>query len=263
MTRAATTDSVPGDALSAATENTKLSNCGTATQNIDAANVRDEGVDARNLGDYPAHVTMQMQDNASTSATTYQDGWTIGGAAYGADARQELTHNSGVRLDLSASPVTVQAGDLVVIEWQVLKELVTTTLRASSYCWVVQGYWDITDATLTNFETLSGNAEIGNTFSLPGQPHDESEDFSLIPHADLINLVAHNAPNYTSRGYWAYRHSGGDRLIYGITLMLSGIYGVLFSAVGSIPRFIPYPPGNPTGTIDIERCQLALQVYRK
>ena len=266
MTRAVTTDSLPGDALSAATENTKLSNCGTATQNIDDANVRDEGVDSRNLGDYPAHVTMQNQDNDSTTPATYRSGWDIGGGALGADARQELTHDSGIRLDLSGSPVTVQAGDLVVIEWQVLKWQIPMPWPLPHYYdegWVLQGYWDITSVALTDFETLAGGPEFGNPFNILRQLFSDSEDISVIPRVVRVDPAGaaddYASARHSSRGYWFYEHSGPDLTIYGITLMLSGVYRTYYSPVSG-NHFMPMLYDQD---IEIERAQLSIQVYRK
>ena len=264
MSRANTTDKQAGDALSAAVENATLAALAAGTADVNDENVRDEGVDARNLGDYPAHVTMQLQDNASTSATTYDSGYLIGGSAYGADGTQDLSHDSGLELDLSASPVTVSDGDLVVIEWQVLKwEVVSGGTGNDNECWVVQGYWDITSDLLTDYATLEGDDPHGNTFQIPGRLFDETQDCSVIPHVVPIDGTDHESPKHATRGFWVYEHSGDAISIYGIKLMLSGTYGITHYDSGAGFADEVFYPNPVDAEIDIERGMLSLQVYRK
>jgi hypothetical protein len=263
MARIVTTDAQPGDALSAATENAKFTAVATATADLDQQNVRDEGVDGLNLCNYPAHVHMNAQDNASTTPTAYNSGWTIGGGMYGADARQDISHGSGLVLNLG-SGVTVQAGDLVIVEWQVLKwDLVAGGTGNDNDCWVVQAYWDLTSNALANYVTLEGDDNHGGNFQIPGREFPKTQDCSVIPNAVIIGATTYDSQKHTTRGLWLYEHSGADITVYGIKLMVSGNYGITFydSGVGFADEVF-YP--NPTAAqIRLERGLLTLTVVRK
>jgi hypothetical protein len=120
----------------AATVNSDFSAIATATADINEQNVRQEGIDFRNIGFNPNIQYMDVQDNETqvdffTDATTYS-AWTYeaySNAVGGGTKEWALNHNSsppvtstsagsGTKLQLNgAAGITPQPGDIIKINW--------------------------------------------------------------------------------------------------------------------------------------------------
>lgn len=261
MSRLTTTTVAPGGVLSAANENAKFTEVATETARIDNENVRSEGVDMRTLGSMPAHTYVKFQDNASTTPTAYSDGYTLGGGAFGGDARQDLSHDSGTQIAFGSAGTTIPANGLMLIDWQVLQwdyTAIGAPGATASYCFVVQLYWDITDNTLSNFVPIESAPAFGDVFSPPGYSLDDTASISVIP---VRHDTVYQAELYTSRGFYPFKPNASTT-IYGLKLVLSGIYSIIHDPSGVTRAFDYFQPVLTTATIRVERATISAFVLR-
>ncbi len=263
MSRIVTTDSAVGAALDAVAAQAMFTvvQSATAAGTVDEENVGAEGIDQRTLdATFRLCKHMQEQDNDAVAGapTTYTDGWTAGGGV-GGDGQHALSHDSGLELDLGASGIILEDGDLLRVHWQISQ---TTFSAAGTWVyegWVIQPEWDITDNTLSNYEAVDGNDRQGNPWTAPGHELDKCTGVSILPTCYISGGFG-TYSFYSVRGVWNYKHSGASKTIYGIQLFIAGPFAINSPIGQTTERFVPVQTNRPDA--NIERGHVACQVLR-
>ena len=216
-----------GGITSAVNENTILTELNTGTSNLDAENIRDEGIAEENLNTtvISAHGEVEWKPGG---VVTYQNGYDKAGGGIG-DGRNIETN---LRIDWSATPVTVHDGDYIRIEWSFYHVSWESSVAGEDdrLCWVTTPLWDITDNTLTTFERLPGHGYFGRWWSNHfGSPTSLSSGIAVIPVNSLADSAGARGGSFSVEhmqnnvhGLYLRHQSGGDITIYGLELMIAG-----------------------------------------
>jgi len=290
MSTVNSTNEVPGDVTNAVSVNTKFANVATASGAINEENVRSEGVDRRTLESYTGGrreplVFVDYDDRDNSAATVHPN-----------QTGEGFVTISNVLLDLTASPLTVTAGDLVRIHFTAF----LTGIDDGQYAtWGAAGsdsggpnrsfnpadaigivffpMWRI--ANPGSFVPLTNEADLNTTLVSPADIviNDSTDKTDSIAFCSMEGYL--DSGNCVSarevHGTWNYIHTGANVTIYEVNLNFRGpmVYEyngasrVLHSPIWNAGRYditcmdIPQSPTNRFG-ITVGNAQLSIMVMR-
>ena len=245
MSKASIIYKVPGDPVTAAGQNLQLTTIATATADINAINVADEGIDRINMAvaSGVVHITawdVQVLDTVAPWTYTHIKGLNPGAPALEYNAFTEVTHGgTGLRILRTANPIVMRDGDLMRLYYE-LEQVeyggaFAYTDDGSPEFWILQPAWDITDGTLTHYVRLPDEGSIlhGQDYPVAGTGGIGSEPDTLrscaVCPVEIRPTGGSGASTYeiekqSFQGSFVYEHSGADINIYAITFMISGPY---------------------------------------
>jgi hypothetical protein len=247
---------------SATDMNTKLTDVASASAGLDDDNVRGEGIDRRNLGATALLKSIEWTTNDATTSTTY--------AAEDGGLPFEINHGSDLRQGYGPTGITIEDGDLIRVKFSVyvdeVSQVLTTTLAA--YCLLIFPTWDITDATLTNFECFPDKADLFRTAVAPypvdisggfGETDISTSGIALYPITGY-DTGATIEVKKNMHGSLIYQHSGASVTLYGIRIYGRGpMHYEHHGTPGADGRAFVYDPAA-FGTVDFEISRGSLGV---
>ena len=250
----------PGQTLDAVALNTKMTDIVTATTSgLSGLNLRNEAVDLPNC-DYDTN--NGESGIILTDARQQTNGVGVGaGTAYENTADvtlTELAHGSGTRITYGPTGLSLVDGDLLRYTFGALCTDFSGSriVAPGTYvhpCWVVWVQWDITSAALTDWVAVPGQGDWDNAYTDVANTHGESADNTLstavIPHGSAYDDGSanqyHYHNNFSLRRVYNYIEAGGGVTIYGIRLVIDGLYYPWYTAGTAINRLV-HRDSDPT-----------------
>lgn len=262
MSRIKNDSFTPGDAITASEVNSKFSDVATATTAINEENVRNEGVDLKNIDDTGIVKEWYIHQNAATAATTY--------AAVSGAAAFAINHDSDLEIDFGASGITLSSGDMLRLHYAVRVESNTFTgVISQLHLFAIFPAWDITSNALANYEVFPDHADLlpaaGAATNFPiedvgGGTENYTSGYAVYPCWGL-SVPPDYLHKKTLHGSLTYIHTGADQTVYGIRLYGRGPLLHYWDAAGPNKS---WRYGAATSMdIDIERGHMMAQVLQK
>jgi len=223
-----------GRTTTAVKANAKFTAVATATSSLSEVNVRHEGIDARNLADNYIVVKSIYADNDNSSEDfQYNMVGTYGGAFEVNHTGSSPSAGSGLLLDMSSSPMVLKNNDLL----RIFHACVLTqddgygrvTQPATDYFMITFPVWDITSASLSNFETLPAHdSDLNNAATTQVDIDLEANKSGGIALYAMTGRNVVSGTDFLMRrngmSVWHYKHGGADQTIYGIRINANGPY---------------------------------------
>jgi len=234
MSTISTTNFEAGETTNRTDANNKFSAVATATGSINEENVRSEGIDRRTLttvanGRTEPIVFIDYDDRNNSAATTH--------AAQTGESSVVL---SNVALDMTSSPVTVKAGDLIRIHYTAM----LTSINDGAYATfgaagnnggsrssnpadaigvVFFPTWQLSSGGA--FSALTNEANWLSSLTAPAgiTINNTTAKSDSIAFCSMEGVLDTNCfPNRQVHGCWNYKHTGADITLYQIQLNMRG-----------------------------------------
>lgn len=234
MSTISTTNFEAGETTNRTDANNKFSAVATATGSINEENVRSEGIDRRTLatvasGRTEPIVFIDYDDRNNSAATTHA-------AQTGASS----VVLSNVALDMTSSPVTVKAGDLIRIHYTAM----LTSINDGAYATfgaagndggsrasnpadaigvVFFPTWQLSSGGA--FSALTNEANWLSSLTAPAgiTINNTTAKSDSIAFCSMEGVLDTNCfPNRQVHGCWNYKHTGADITLYQIQLNMRG-----------------------------------------
>lgn len=226
------------------------------TAAMDAANVRNEALDrfqlTHNTAAATADIILVRAESQSNGASH------TAGTVYPATATRtntELAHGAGSRITFGAGGQVLETNDVLRVYWHIWADdfAVTTTPLASrsNACWLIWLQWDITSNALANWTEVPGQSAFMTNYGADGSALARVVGGEVISTAATM-VVPHMARYHTGGGasayldindWTAYRHynyknTGGAVTIYGLRLIIDGLFYPWYTAGTPTNRFV-------------------------
>lgn len=263
MSKVTNENFVAGDTISSSDVDDKFNDINTATDGVlDENNVTRECIDIQ----HPE--TGLFIKNVSHSIDTNSDAHTSG------QGTVEIKAGTlKCRFDFTPNGLELEAGDLLRVHWTLFvssqaigfngytKAGFAATHDTAGACWLAWLQWDDTDNTLTNWEAVDGQEDPTRAAGVNTMNCDNTEATTPIPlcvvyydaGGDEVLEYARAAlgDRFQVRGSYNYRHSGATRTIYGLRLVLDGVWRGAYSAPNSLFLYNDGDAWNTDGDIDL------------
>lgn len=272
---------VKGDVVTIAYLNDKFDDIViVTTSQIDDDNVRSEGIDRTTLkqNGLSTNAGIILVDASSQSNGVGPGSGTVYANTANHGQKAELSHGSGTRITWAAGQA-LQNTDLLRVYWHVYIDEFNAEARVEPYrqhpCWLVWLQWDVTSNALANWTEVPNQAAF-NTFYADGpapldaygSPISSTSGTMTIPHGiqylhgPTVYDMTH--PNSTfHRGYFYQNNTGSTITIYGLRLVIDGLYFPWCTGTVSTNRFIHvYSDTVVTDDIKIAGCYMVSLVMR-
>lgn len=223
--------------------NEKFEGIALATDvSLTGENLRDEAVDGlqfvHNTTDGKQSVV--LRDWLYVSNGVGQTGGTTYTSTVNTTPAEALDHGStNPRLVWPIVGTELADGDLLRVRWSVFVQDVTVDtslfaatpfLQADQPVWLIWLQWDITSASLTDWEEVPGQGDLLENFVAgEGSPTSECVATMTVAHGftwtDGVDRMVTDVDNMShQRGYAWVNDTGDDITIYGIRLVINGLY---------------------------------------
>lgn len=266
MSRITTPPFVIGDPATAAALNQAFTDVATATGTLDAANHRDQAVDLPQLEGAAVVIRNAGRVTLGSGAFDHTVVQNVPSTTVGPATRAEVV-DGGTGTPTRLGPVVwpMAEDDVVRVYWDLsvhpvysgtpwasqnygdtryLQDPVPTTLTTtdSFHVWIISLQWDITDATLTNWEDVPAQGDyqtvVGGLGGNYGENLDQVQAQSVVSAWGVFGDPALTGGTYVGGtidrdqqwrpavGAWFYSVTGAlaGRTIYGFRLVVHGIY---------------------------------------
>lgn len=256
------------------------------TDGVDADNVRHEGLDLPQF----VRGTGGMAGIILVKAAQQSTGTSIGsGTAYAQSGDvnfREIAHDSGTEISFGAGGVALEDGDILRLYFGVFVDDLETTVRypVSAYrenpCWLIYPQWDITSNSLTHYDEPPKQTSFTTVFTDGVAPLDavggETEYDSGDSGTDATIVIDHLAyqhdgaslidvhPKSTSRfrGYSYINNTGSSITIYGLRLVIDGLFYPWYTSGEPKNRFVHVETDSGTDSITISKAYIIALVQR-
>lgn len=258
----------PGKTILSSEVNAKFTDAETATADLDATNVRNEGIDRKNIDDAGILRHWYQTANGVTTSTNYV-------LREGRNAFY-LAHGTGMEISFGAGGIAVGDDEMLRLHYSVVLE------KIDNYTWAPGPtnefvtffpVWDITSNALANYETLPDHMDLltdrgaGDIF-MPVVPSgaDENQTDGYIVLQAYGNDDGAGAYWIvrTGHGSWTWlNETGSSQTIYGIKIYGRGLLTLNYNTGTSEQSWYYSTTAGDTEDIHVERAQATAMVLRK
>lgn len=246
-----------GELVIPADLNEKFTDVSTVTAAaMDGANLRNEALDrfqiTHNTAAATADIILVRAESQSNGASH------TAGTVYPATETRtdtELAHDSGSRISFGVGGQVLETNDVLRVYWHLWVDNFTVSetplATRSNACWLVWLQWDITSNALANWVSVPGQASFTTDYGADGSPLtrvvggpvSSTAATMVIPHMARYSTGG-GASDYLDINDWtAYRHynyvnTGGNITVYGLRLMIDGLFYPWYTAAEPTNRFV-------------------------
>lgn len=262
---------VRGEVITAVKLNGKMTDIQTETSgNLDSENLRNESLDRFNIKHNTVAVNagIILKDARSKGNGASHTAGTVYPATQNR-TNTELAHDAGTRISFGLAGKTLEDGDVLRVMWHVWEDQqnITKTSAADrqNSCWLIWLQWDITSNALVNFTEVPGQTDFMTDYGADGSaltrvrggPVSNTAATMVLPHMTRYNdslpnsaYVAH--PDLTAYRVYEYVHSGNAITLFGLRLIIDGLFYPWHTAGTPINRFVHQEPDPYFQSDDIE-----------
>lgn len=252
---------VEGTVISSTDVNDKFTDVATATSAINEENVRNEGIDRKNISDNGITKEWFIHQNNATTGTTYAG--QTGASAFA------INHNNDLEISFGASGITLSDGDMLRLQYAVRLESNTFTPGPISqrHFILVFPAWDITSNALANYEVFPDHVDMlqvaGAATNYPiedaGGGTENYTDGYCPSQCWTLGSAGTFYTKRTLHGSLSYIHSGNDQVVYGIRLYGRGPLFLFHDGTYKTWRYT----ATDNSDITFERGHMLAQVLQK